>query len=267
MVTGRIRTHYDNLKVSREAPIEVIQAAFRSLAAKYHPDIHPGDEKAARIMGIINRSYAVLSDPVSRAEHDRWIAKAEAAPGSQEHRGPIPKFQPVSAETSFTKWSLPVAIGLLASIFVGVMVFIVYRSTAKVQRLETQVLQATPALEPKTIPKVQPPVRSEIDEVIHTGKYSQLPPDEVLSRSDGSRPPHLSILNDTGYTLKVTYYGSTERSVKVVAGQSLGLDFAPGTYRVLGRVSDPTVLPFVGNRDYATGHTYTSTFSVGTDIP
>lgn len=67
------RTHYDNLKVSRDAPIEVIQAAYRSLARKHHPDRAGGTPEAEKVMKIINASYEVLSDPVRRAEHDRWI--------------------------------------------------------------------------------------------------------------------------------------------------------------------------------------------------
>ena len=73
----RIRTHYDNLKVARDAPIEVIRAAYRTLAAKYHPDHNPGNARCARISQIINTSYEVLSDPAKRAQHDRWIASAE----------------------------------------------------------------------------------------------------------------------------------------------------------------------------------------------
>ena len=70
----KFRTHYDNLKVSRDAPIEVIQAAYRSLARKHHPDRAGGTPEAEKVMKIINASYEVLSDPVRRAEHDRWIA-------------------------------------------------------------------------------------------------------------------------------------------------------------------------------------------------
>ena len=72
-----IHTHYDNLKVSRTAPLEVIRAAYKSLAQKYHPDKNQGDEDAARIMKIINESYEILSDPTKRAEHDQWIAQQE----------------------------------------------------------------------------------------------------------------------------------------------------------------------------------------------
>jgi hypothetical protein len=73
------RTHYDNLKVSRDAPPEVIRAAYKALSQKYHPDRNPGNAEAARIMAIINASYEVLSDPVKRREHDQWIMEMEAA--------------------------------------------------------------------------------------------------------------------------------------------------------------------------------------------
>ena len=74
---GKIHTHYDNLKVARLAPQEVIRAAYKALSQKYHPDKNPGDEKAARIMAILNSAYGTLSDPQRRREHDEWIAAEE----------------------------------------------------------------------------------------------------------------------------------------------------------------------------------------------
>ena len=74
---AKIHTHYDNLKVSRGAPQEVVRAAYKALSQKYHPDKNPGDEKAARIMAILNSAYETLSDPVRRKEHDDWIAAEE----------------------------------------------------------------------------------------------------------------------------------------------------------------------------------------------
>jgi hypothetical protein len=74
---AKIHTHYDNLKVARQAPHEVIRAAYKALSQKYHPDKNPGDEKAARIMAIVNTAYNILSDPVRRKEHDEWIAAEE----------------------------------------------------------------------------------------------------------------------------------------------------------------------------------------------
>lgn len=74
---AKIHTHYDNLKVARMAPQEVIRAAYKALSQKYHPDKNPGDDKAARIMAIVNTAYGILADPVRRKEHDEWIAAEE----------------------------------------------------------------------------------------------------------------------------------------------------------------------------------------------
>ena len=74
---AKIHTHYDNLKVARLAPQEVIRAAYKALSQKYHPDKNPGDAKAARIMAIINSAYGTLADPQRRREHDEWIAAEE----------------------------------------------------------------------------------------------------------------------------------------------------------------------------------------------
>lgn len=83
-----VHSHYENLKVARNAPIEVIRAAYRTLSQKYHPDKNPGDREAARIMTAINAAYETLSDPLKRQEHDRWIAQAEAdQAGAQSTRG------------------------------------------------------------------------------------------------------------------------------------------------------------------------------------
>lgn len=74
----KVRTHYDNLKVSRNAPPEVIAAAYRALSKRLHPDLNNGSAEAERAMRIVNESYRVLSDPVRRLAHDDWIATREA---------------------------------------------------------------------------------------------------------------------------------------------------------------------------------------------
>lgn len=72
-----LRTHYANLKIARDAPPEIVKAAYRALSTRWHPDRNPGNPDAVRIMALINESYAVLSDPDRRAEHDRWILRQE----------------------------------------------------------------------------------------------------------------------------------------------------------------------------------------------
>lgn len=99
-----MRTHYDNLKVSMDAPIEVIQAAYRTLAKKYHPDINKDNPEAARIMQIINAAYEVLSDPMKRAEHDAWSGKenwqrvVESGKAASETKHQMPEQQPEPVE-------------------------------------------------------------------------------------------------------------------------------------------------------------------------
>jgi hypothetical protein len=73
----KLHTHYDNLKVTRNAPVEVIRAAYRAMAQKYHPDIN-SSPAANNTMKLLNEAWEVLSDPLKRAEHDKWILEEEA---------------------------------------------------------------------------------------------------------------------------------------------------------------------------------------------
>jgi DnaJ-class molecular chaperone len=76
---ANIHTHYDNLKVARNAPVSVIKAAYKALSQTYHPDKFQGNnEEAERITKLINTSYAVLIDPIKRANHDMWIKSKES---------------------------------------------------------------------------------------------------------------------------------------------------------------------------------------------
>jgi curved DNA-binding protein CbpA len=61
--------HYKVLQVDPEAEDEVIQAAYRRLAQKYHPDVAPSDEAAARMIAI-NAAWSVLREETSRAAYD-----------------------------------------------------------------------------------------------------------------------------------------------------------------------------------------------------
>lgn len=68
-------THYDTLKITRDAPPEVIQAVYKALAQKYHPDKNLNNPEAVRMMQMVITSYKTLSDDAKRKEHDDWIAK------------------------------------------------------------------------------------------------------------------------------------------------------------------------------------------------
>ena len=54
---------YKVLGVSPDASDEEIKRAYRRLAKKYHPDLNPGDQEAARKMQEINTAYEQIKDP------------------------------------------------------------------------------------------------------------------------------------------------------------------------------------------------------------
>ncbi|PHV05875.1 molecular chaperone DnaJ [Janthinobacterium sp. BJB412] len=66
-------SHYDSLNVTRDAPAEVIRAAYRSLSQKHHPDKNSGNQDAAQMMARLNAAYGVLSDPSQRELYDLQI--------------------------------------------------------------------------------------------------------------------------------------------------------------------------------------------------
>ena len=77
---------YKVLQVDSEAEDEVIQAAYRRLAQKYHPDI-AGPDGAAR-MTSINAAWELLRDPGRRAAFDR--ERRAAGPGHGRMSGVRP---------------------------------------------------------------------------------------------------------------------------------------------------------------------------------
>jgi curved DNA-binding protein CbpA len=114
---------YKTLQVDSEAEDEVIQAAYRRLAQKYHPDVAPGPEAAAR-MASINAAWEILRDPARRASHDlarrleRRTAEREASaplttarthpPASGPGRGAAPDpaaNRPRPPESVSSNWS------------------------------------------------------------------------------------------------------------------------------------------------------------------
>ncbi len=61
---------YQVLQVDSDAEQEVIRAAYRRLARKYHPDLAAGPEAGSR-MAAINTAWALVGTPSARAAYDR----------------------------------------------------------------------------------------------------------------------------------------------------------------------------------------------------
>ena len=76
---------YGILQVHPRAEKEVIDAAYRRLAAKYHPDVSQLSGATER-MKQINTAYEVLSDPVKRAAYDT-ARGVEPPPDTPPHAG------------------------------------------------------------------------------------------------------------------------------------------------------------------------------------
>ena len=86
---------YEVLQVSPGASEEVIRAAYRALARRYHPDVNRSPT-AARHMGELNSAYAALIDPVRRAELDAKRKQAAPVRAARPAHPPNRPLAPVS---------------------------------------------------------------------------------------------------------------------------------------------------------------------------
>lgn len=71
--------YYEILQVSPDAEQEVIEAAYRRLARKYHPDVNR-DARAVERMRQLNEAFEILGDPAKRADYEagrKWFAEDE----------------------------------------------------------------------------------------------------------------------------------------------------------------------------------------------
>lgn|GEM_PF-1604328 len=69
--------HYERLKVTQDAPPEVIRAAYRALANRLHPDRNGSaggpDDAAHEQMASLNAAYEILIDPLLRRDYDATL--------------------------------------------------------------------------------------------------------------------------------------------------------------------------------------------------
>jgi hypothetical protein len=115
-----VRDAYEILQVSPNAEREVIDAAYRRLARKYHPDVNSRPDAHAR-MQEINWAYEILSDPIKRNRYDdagRTPGRRSQPPGYEEPGNPVdaPVAQPVGPvqRPAWRKYWPLAALGILA---------------------------------------------------------------------------------------------------------------------------------------------------------
>jgi curved DNA-binding protein CbpA len=71
---------YATLGVPRGASARQLQQAYRRLARRYHPDLHP-DAEATERMQRLNQAWEILSSPARRASFDAESASRGSAGG------------------------------------------------------------------------------------------------------------------------------------------------------------------------------------------
>ncbi|MFN3943526.1 MAG: J domain-containing protein [Allosphingosinicella sp.] len=100
---------YDVLGVTPGAEEVVIEAAYRALMKKYHPD-QAGDGQAGRAATRINAAYAVLKDPTRRADYDHrmWLA----AQGQIREAWSPPPRRFALGMAAWTGWAAALVLGL-----------------------------------------------------------------------------------------------------------------------------------------------------------
>jgi curved DNA-binding protein CbpA len=70
------RSLYDVLNVSSDAEPVVIEAAYKALMKRHHPD-HAEGERPSKDAAAINEAFATLKDPARRSEYDRRLWKKQ----------------------------------------------------------------------------------------------------------------------------------------------------------------------------------------------
>ncbi len=111
--------YYLILQVQPNADPEVIQAAYRRLARKYHPDVEDNDPAQ---MQKLNEAYEVLSSPDKRAAYDRWCRSRQWSPTSAKPTPP-PTWSSPAAEPDFAfPWrTLVLAVGVMLLLVIFVL--------------------------------------------------------------------------------------------------------------------------------------------------
>ncbi|WP_269609511.1 DnaJ C-terminal domain-containing protein [Prochlorococcus marinus] len=73
MALDGFKDYFKILGISRNASDEDIKSAFRKLARKFHPDLHPHDERAESKFKEINEAYEILSDEDKKKSYEQFL--------------------------------------------------------------------------------------------------------------------------------------------------------------------------------------------------
>jgi hypothetical protein len=109
------RNYYEVLQVAPGAEPEVVEATYRRLALKYHPDRNP-DPAAAVKMSELNAAYETLRDPERRRTYDEHLSPGRGESGSAASGAAVGPQAPASAGW---EWLAPVAAVVVVGVWQG----------------------------------------------------------------------------------------------------------------------------------------------------
>lgn len=82
----RLSECYSLLEVSPGATLDEVKASYRKLAFKFHPDLNPGDARAARRFTRLNEAYVLLKKNLETPPSDQRRYSAETIREEEEAR-------------------------------------------------------------------------------------------------------------------------------------------------------------------------------------
>jgi hypothetical protein len=128
------KDYYAILQVHPRAEPEVIEAAYRRLSRKYHPDVS-GLADAGRRMRELNEAFEVLSDPARRRAYDRhrsFGGRPVSAPGpatAKDLLTHLPRLIPLVILAVLSVRILPLLLRppVVAALVVTVLLYLMFR--------------------------------------------------------------------------------------------------------------------------------------------
>jgi curved DNA-binding protein CbpA len=166
-----VRTHYEILNVAPDAELVVIEAAYRALMKKYHPD-QGGGAADGPSASDINRAYAVLRDAERRAEYDHkeWIRQRDISLAAYQPPPPrVPLF------FGWGGW-------LVAAVLAGMIALMASRGGAP-QVSEAEQNRAAAMAAPDTRTQPLPPDKS----LVTSAEAAQIRADAYAPKVEASR--------------------------------------------------------------------------------
>lgn len=73
----KIKNYYRILGIETSATSAEIKSAYKRLARKYHPDLHPDNPKIEKIFSEIKEAYDVLGNLDKRLKYNLLLSKSK----------------------------------------------------------------------------------------------------------------------------------------------------------------------------------------------